>query len=187
MPRRKKLKKAISVAQIQTESALDLRPNTILNPKERVVGVEVDNPNRPEEKIILWRSTRDPLSMMYAQGTIDDPQRLAGEHWRECYRLCEIGGVRGQDPTREYVDTSPAVQYEPISDRQLSAAKDLKKASVALGIIGEWLVRRILGDGLFPHQVAELAGQAGDTATRYYSRRFREALETLALSFTTCS
>lgn len=182
--KRRKLRK-ISVPQLQTtETPLDLRPNTILNPKEKVMGIEVDNPNKPEEKIIVWRSTRDPLFMMYAQGTIDDAQRLAGEHWRECYRLCEIGGVRGQDLTREYVDTSPGLQYEPVGDRQIRASKDLKKASQALGIIGEWLIRRILGDGLFPAQVAELMGHKSERKAAFYGERFREALQTLALTFT---
>lgn len=185
--RRKKLKK-ISLAQPKIEETpLDLRPNTILNPKERVVGVEVENPNKPDEKIVVWRSTRDPLFMMYAKGDIDEAQRLAGEHWRECYRLCEIGGLRGQDMTREYVDTSPAVQYEPVSDRQIRAAKDLKKASQQLGVIGEWLIHRILGDGLFPNQVAELMGYKSERKIAFYAERFREALQTLALTFTYCS
>lgn len=187
MAGRRKLKK-ISLAQSPIETApLDLRPNTILNPKERVVGVEVDNPNKPDEKIIVWRSTRDPLFMLYAQGAIDEPQRMAGEHWRECYRLCEIGGVRGQDLTREYVDTSHTACYEPVGDRQIRASKDLKKARQALGEVGEFVVNRVLGEGLFPKQIAELFGETADRKIRYWSDRFREALQTLAVVFTYCS
>lgn len=187
MSKRTRLKK-VSLAQVSvTEGPLDLRPNTILNQKEKVIGFEVENPNKPDEKVIVWRSTRDPLFKLYAEGTIDEPQRLAGEHWRECYRLCEIGGVRGQDFTRDYVDTSPGQQFEPIGDRQIKASKDLKKASQRLGEIGDFVVSRILGDGLFPRQVAELFGAATDRSIRYWTDRFKEALQTLALTFTVCS
>lgn len=187
MSRRRKLKK-VSVADIKIDSApLDLRPNTILNRGADVIGFEIESATTPGEKVVMWRSRKDPLYTMYAEGTIDEPQLRAGERWRECYGLCEIGAVRGQDPTKEYVDTSPSTQYEPTSDRAIKAGKDLKKARVALGVVGEWIVRKILGEGLFPGRVAELLGYKSERATSFYAQRFREALQTLAVTFTNCS
>lgn len=179
--RRRRLRK-VEVTLAQQSGPLDLRSNTLLPRGANVAPVEVDNPNKRGEKIIIWRNRKDPLSF-YASCTppvIDEPQRLAGEHWRRCYELCVVGSVRGYW-LRDYVDQSAGTQYEPISDNQVRASKDLARAAKKLGEKGVMIVKAILIDGFFAKQLANGDGERGE---RYYVDRFRECLQDLAIVFT---
>lgn len=179
MPKRRLKKVEISLAK--TTEVADRR--AVDAPEQlRVVPVDVQDPYNPNETIRVVRSTRDPLTWMHSRGAIDEPQRLAGEYWRECWNVAQFGTSRSTDPMKEYVDGGAI--YEPITDHQIRASKYLARCRRELGLIGDWVIHRVLADNLFPKDIAKLFGQNGDRALRYWTGRVRESLQCIALVFT---
>lgn len=179
MPRRKLKRAEITLAktiEIADRQAVDA-PEQL-----RVVPVDVQDPYNPAETIRVVRSTRDPLTWMAARGAIDEPQRLAGEYWRKCWNEAQFGAVSAIDTTQEKVDGGKI--YEPISDNQVKAAKYLSRCRKELGMIGDWVIHRVLADNLFPKDIAKLFGHTGDRQIRYWTFRVREALQCVAIVFT---
>ena len=93
-----------------------------------------DDPYERGAKLTVLRSLRDdPLAAMHNARQIDQAQFVAGRHWQRAFELAEVGGVRAVDPTRERVDDSRIAQAT-ISDAQIRAFADLKRAMAALGL-----------------------------------------------------
>jgi hypothetical protein len=136
-----------------------------------------------QPKITVMRALRDdPLAAMEKAGQIDKAMYLAGRHWQKAHELSEIGGARGIDTTREAVDGGQIAQSS-ITDSQRRAFADLIKASRALGMEGEAIVRDILGRHMTVTLAAAKRGLHAERERLYIGRRFREALETLAVTF----
>ena len=148
-----------------------------------VATVEVDNPLalEPGEKIVALRSIRnDPLGRLHSHRQIDEAQYQGGRAFQGDWEKAERG-PRAVDPTREYVDGGQ--MREPITEGQRRAVLRLNRAERELGADGSGLVHDILVHGLTMEQV----GQRRELCTQrwhdYFSRRFRECLDRLALIY----
>lgn len=141
----------------------------------------VDDPENGE-KITVLRSLRiDPLAALHARRQIDEAEYYAGRHWQRAYELAELGGSRAIDPTREAVDGG---KYpEPLSDIQARAFNELATASKALGMEGESIVKDVLARGMPILHVAAARGLTTERELLYIGKRFRECLNTLAVTF----
>lgn len=153
--------------------------------RNAIVGtVVVDDPWAAiaGERIVVVRSLRDdPLAGLHDRRQIDEAQFLAGRHWQRVYELCEVGGARAIDPTKEAVDGGRFP--EPLSDKAAKALLELRTAARALGQEGEAIVRDVLGAGLSLVQCAHKRDAISTRDMLYIGRRLRECLETLAVTF----
>ncbi len=121
--------------------------------------VVTDDPYERGAKLTVLRSLRDdPLAAMHNARQIDQAQFVAGRHWQRAFELAEVGGVRAVDPTRERVDDSRIAQAT-ISDAQIRAFADLKRAMAALGLEGESLIKDFLGRGWCLRDIAAVAAR----------------------------
>src|SRR5215469_917277 len=81
-----------------------------------VAAIEIDDPLalEPGEKIVALRSIRnDPLARLHSHHQIDEAQYRGGRAFQDDWEKAERG-PQALDPTREYVDASPA--REPITE-----------------------------------------------------------------------
>lgn len=132
---------------------------------------------------LVMRSVRgDPLGKMGARGQVDGAQLAAGRRWQSDYEMSEIGGIKANDTTREPVDGGGAYP-DPISDRTIAAVRRLQEARAELGLEGEALVRDVLATGLSIELVCAKRNLTTERERKYIGRRFREALETLAVFY----
>ena len=90
--------------------------------------------------------------------------------------------MRAVDPTRERVDDSRIAQAT-ISDAQIRAFADLKRAMAALGLEGESLIKDFLGRGWCLRDIAARRGAHSERERGYVGWRLRECLDTLAVEF----
>lgn len=148
-----------------------------------VAAVEVDDPLalEPGEKIVTLRTIRnDLLGKLHSHRQIDEAQYLGGRAFQNDWEKAERG-PQAVDPSREYVD---GVQTrEPITEAQRKAVLRLGRIERELGADGAVLVHEVLIMGFSMEQV----GQRRDLRTQrwndYFSRRFRECLDRLALIY----
>jgi hypothetical protein len=176
MPRAKR-SKAQRSGRIHDRKAQDLPLNA------EVAAVEVDDPLalEPGEKIVTLRSIRnDPLARLHSHHQIDEAQFRGGRAFQDDWEKAERG-PRAVDPTREYVDASPS--REPITERQRRAVLRLNRASRELGADGAVLVHEVLILGLTMEKIGERRGLSGQRWMDYFSKRFRECLDRLALIY----
>jgi len=176
MPRLKR-NRAHKRAKIHDRRAQDLPLNA------EVAEVEVDDPLALEvgEKIVTLRSIRnDRLARLHSHHQIDEAQFRGGRAFQDDWEKAERG-PQALDPTREYVDASPA--REPITERQRRAVRRLNRATGELGADGAVLAHEILVLGLSMEQVGERRGLHGQRWMDYFAKRFRECLDRLALVY----
>lgn len=106
------------------------------------------------------------VSALAARGVINASQVAAADRFRALWEALGGSGAGAMDYTKEPVDGGGAV--EPISIRQLSAGRDLKRASEALrkqyGEYAYRLVSYIAGEGRSIHELTETRRQR-DTMT----------------------
>jgi hypothetical protein len=139
-----------------------------------IVETEVDDPYETGAKIATVRSVRgDPLADHHARGHIDQVQFMAGRQFQKYFGIAERGprSVDGNPPR------------ETLTDGQLMAWKRLTKCYERLGADGTVLVHCMLVHGMTAKQVAESRDLRGQYWNRYFSKRFGEALNTLAVVF----
>jgi hypothetical protein len=148
-----------------------------------VAPVEVDNPLglEPGEKIVALRSIRnDPLGRLHSHRQIDDTQYQAGRAFQDDWERAERG-PQAIDPGRDYVD---GVQTrEPITEGQREAVLRLNRAERDLGADGSALVHDVLVRGLTMEQIGQRRCLCTQRWKDYFSRRFRECLDRLALLY----
>src|SRR5271169_3114769 len=176
MPRAKRSRVQKS-AKIHDRRAQDLPRNA------EVASVEIDDPLglEPGEKIVAIRSIRnDPLARLHSHRQIDEAQYQGGRAFQDDWEKAERG-PRAVDPTREYVDASPA--REPITERQRKAVMRLNRIERELGADGSVLVHEVLILGMTMEQVGERRGLRGQRWRDYFAKRFRECLDRLALIY----
>jgi hypothetical protein len=180
---RRKLKKAVTLAatvkgvKTHDRRAIDVATGA------RVAVVIVDDPYEHGAKITVVRNLRhDPLADMQNSGHIDQCQYLAGRHWQRAWDLSQGKSVRAIDPSKECVDGGQIAQ-STVTDAQIKAFGELAKAMTDLGMIGESLVKDVLGENLSLWQCAVKRGQTSEAARKFFGQRFRECLDTLAVTF----
>jgi hypothetical protein len=180
--RKRKLKKSVTLASTNRAAPHDRRA-TDLPINAKVAAMVADDPYERGAKITVLRSLRDdPLAAMHNAKQIDQAQFVAGRHWQRAYELASAGGVRACDPTRERVDGG-GISQATISDAQVRAFADLKRAMAALGLEGESLIKDFLGRGWSLRDMAARRGAASERARGYIGWRLRECLDTLAVEF----
>lgn len=148
-----------------------------------VAPIDVVDPYEQTAKIRVLRSLRDdPLAALHAAGQIDQVQYVAGRHWQKAYEMAEIGGARGIDTTREYVDGGQIPQ-PTISDAQAMAFRDLSKARKALGDYGSAIVHDVLACHMTISECASRRMMTRERERLFIGSRFRECLDTMAVVF----
>jgi uncharacterized protein DUF6456 len=176
MPRAKR-NKPYDPAQAHDRKSRDLPRHA------EVATVEVDNPLalEPGEKIVAVRSIRnDPLGRLHSHHQIDEAQYQGGRAFQHDWERAERG-PRAVDPTREYVDGGQ--MREPITEGQRKAVLRLNRAVRELGADGSALVHDVLVHGLTMEQVGQRRGLHSKRWNDYFSRRFQECLDRLALIY----
>jgi uncharacterized protein DUF6456 len=176
MPRAKR-KKPHNPAEAHDRRSQDLLRNA------EVATVEVDNPLAldPGEKIVALRSIRnDPLARLHSHHQIDEAQYQAGRAFQSDWEKAERG-PRAVDPTREYVDGGQ--MREPITEGQRKAVLRLNRAERELGAVGSALVHDVLVHGMTMDQIGQRRGLRTQRRRDYFSRRFCECLDRLALIY----
>lgn len=130
---------------------------------------------------VLQSLRDDPLAGMLARKQIDLAQYRAGQIWQEYMEASEIGGIKAIDPTKEAVDGGRFP--DPLPDKAAIAFKELKRAGQILGQLDESIVRDVLMHRLTFVQICvkRYMNKKGDP--EYMGKRFREALDTLAVVF----
>ncbi len=148
-----------------------------------VAAVEVDDPLALEagEKIVALRSIRnDPLARLHSHHQIDEAQYRGGRAFQHDWERAQRG-PQAIDPSREYID---GVQMrEPITEGQRQAVLRLNRAERELGADGSALVHDVLVQGMTMEQIGQRRGLTAQRWKDYFSRRFQECLDRLALIY----
>jgi hypothetical protein len=133
-------------------------------------------------KIAVTASLRDdPLGKLYARRQIDEAQYRVGLMLLGWFDLAEVGSVRAIDPSNEPVDGRGAY-VDPITDRQIDAGRKLAYVRSVLGQVGYDLCRAVIAAGASMEQVAAWHGPVTEITLKYFGKRFRECLQTLAVA-----
>ena len=170
-------------SRLQKRQKIHDRRSTDLPRNAEVSAIEVDNPLalEPGEKIVTLRSLRnDPLGRLHSHHQVDEAQYQGGRAFQEDWEKAERG-PRAVDPTREYVDGGRG--REPITERQRKAVLRLNRAERELGADGSALVHEVLILGMSMEQIGLRRALRGQRWIDYFSRRFRECLDRLALIY----
>jgi hypothetical protein len=174
---RAKRNKSHRLAKLHDRRSHDLPRNV------EVAEVEVDDPLalEPGEKIVVLRSIRnDPLGRLHSHRQIDEAQYLGGRAFQNDWEKA-VRGPQAIDPAREYVDG--ARTREPVTESQRQAVLRLNRAERELGADGSALVHDVLVQGMTMEQVGQRRGLRTQRWNDYFSRRFRECLDRLALMY----
>jgi len=148
-----------------------------------VASIEVDNPLglEPGDKIVALRSIRnDPLGRLHSHRQIDEAQYQAGRAFQDVWERAERG-PQAVDPGRDYVDGVQA--RESITEGQRQAVLRLNRAERELGADGSALVHDVLVRGMTMEQVGQRRCLQSQRWKDYFSRRFQECLDRLALLY----
>jgi len=148
-----------------------------------VASIEVDNPLglEPGDKIVALRSIRnDPLGRLHSHRQIDEAQYQAGRAFQDNWERAERG-PQAVDPGRDYVDGVQA--RESITEGQRQAVLRLNRAERELGADGSALVHDVLVRGMTMEQVGQRRCLQSQRWKDYFSRRFQECLDRLALLY----
>lgn len=136
----------------------------------------VENPNwsraydgdrtNPRFVTVPFNHRESAISLLAAKGAIDPAQMAAADRFRAIWEALGGAGAGALDYSREPVDGGGA--SEPITERQLTAGKELKRAAEALRTShGEYayrLVTYVAGEGRSIHELTETRRQR-DTMT----------------------
>ena len=174
---RAKRSKSYRLPKIHDRRSRDLPLNADVAP------VEVDDPLGLEagERIVALRSLRsDPLGRLHSHRQIDEAQYRGGRAFQDDWERAERG-PQAVDPTREYVDGVRA--REAVTESQHQAVLRLNRVERELGTDGTALVRDVLILGLTMEQVGRLRAVNSQRWIDYFSKRFQECLDRLALLY----
>jgi hypothetical protein len=116
----------------------------------------------------------DPLGHLHCRGGIDDVLLRAGREWQRCYEIAHYSGLRCILGGSGVLKTGGGDNGLP--DKQLQAARWIRRAETALGKKRNMMVHDILGSGRSIRWVAEARGVSRDKVRSM----FQEALEILA-------
>jgi DNA polymerase III delta prime subunit len=133
------------------------------------------------ERVVSLRN--DPIGRMAKRGHLGrdedrDIRLQVARHWQRFYERAEIGGAKGIDPTRDHVDGGGF--QTPDTDGRLDAEQMLARLAKVLGLEGENLLRRVLGENMELKEIAAMFGFTSARDVNYYGRRLVECLDTLA-------
>jgi len=174
---RAKRNRSYRLSKVHDRRSRDLPRNA------EVAEVEIDDPLalEPGEKIVALRSIRnDPLGRLHSHRQLDDAQYQAGRAFQNDWERAERG-PQAVDPTRDYVDGVRT--REPVTESQRMAVLRLHRAERELGADGAALAHDVLIKGMTMDQVGQRRALSSQRWNDYFSRRFRECLDRLALVY----
>jgi len=146
-----------------------------------VAPIEVDDPLERGARLVVMRSTRDdPLGRLHSHRQIDEAQYQAGRAFQQDFETAE-NGPRAIDPAKEYVDGGALP--EPISELRMRSVARLNRIEAALGMEGSIIVHQILVFGWTMRAIAGARGLNGRSWDDYFGKRFRCALDTMAVIY----
>ena len=146
----------------------------------QVASTVEDDPYERGGQIAVLRSIRDdPLGGLLSRGYIDRAQFEAGRRWQGYYERAGIGMVVAMDTTREPVDGHGPSRTD-LTDSQVDAFRELLRAGDHLGVQGNILVQMVLGQGVTIQEICCRRKEDTEWARKYWGKRLRECLETLA-------
>lgn len=127
-----------------------------ITPKIELASAEVDNPyfsaDHPvsaenPKKIRASKNLRESaIETLHARGKLDDAQKKAADRFRATWEACGGAGAGAMDYSRTHVDGGGA--RDPISERVVIAAGDLRECRMLLGARNYALVCKVCGQGL---------------------------------------
>jgi len=174
---RAKRSKSHRLARIHDRRSRDLPLNA------EVAEVEIDNPLALDagEKIVALRSLRaDPLGRLHSHRQIDEAQYRGGRAFQNDWERAERG-PQAVDPSREYVDGVRG--REAVTESQRQAVLRLNRIERELGTDGAALVHDVLILGLTMEQIGQRRAVQSQRWKDYFSKRFQECLDRLALIY----
>lgn len=126
-----------------TLSHLDLHTTEVENPLFSAShAVSRSNPKMIPAVVNVRESA---ISTLAARGVINAAQVAAATRFRSLWEAMGGAGAGAFDYTKEFVDGGRGPQS--ISDKQLTAGKELKRCRDLLGLRGFTLVRAVCGEG----------------------------------------
>lgn len=128
---------------------------------------------------VIRNVRRDPIGAMQARGQLDECQVQGARSWQAEYEASQIGGIKAMNPMKEPVDGNPP-QREPITDRQQSAMKSLRRVDDILGVRGAIVTRLVLAQCFSIGQVAEHFGDDSKIMRDRLGWLLRDCLNELA-------
>lgn len=127
-----------------------------ITPKTDEVTVEADNPyfttdhpvsSSNPRKIKVTKNLRESaIETLFARGKLDEAQKKAADRFRATWEACGGAGAGAMDYSRTHVDGGGA--RDPISERVVTAASDLRACRMLLGARNYALVCKVCGQGL---------------------------------------
>jgi hypothetical protein len=157
-----------------TPKHIALRGVTVENPfYSRAHSGEASNPRYIGAVVNIRESA---ITMLASRNKIDAAQVAAANKFRALWEAMGGKGASAIDYGRDHVDGGR--RSDPISERQMNAADELRRAHRALGNQGYWLVSRICGEGFALQEVVRPGGSKRDKLAAADS--LRSCLDVLA-------
>jgi hypothetical protein len=167
-----------------TSKAKPRRP--VADPHRTLRAVTVDNPyfsrahagaaTNPRTIPAVVNIRESAITMLASRNRIDAAQVAAATKFRALFEAMGGKGASAIDYGREHVDGGK--RADPISERQMAAADELRRTRQALGNQGYWLVSRICGEGFSLHEVVRPG--SSKRAKLAAANDLRACLDTLA-------
>jgi hypothetical protein len=125
----------------------------------------------------------DPVGRMAKRGQLGDRDERqvrvrASRYYEGLYARAEIGGARGIDPSKDFVDGGTFIM--PDTDTRLAAQRLLCDLDAALGGVGVEIIRAVLIYKWTLLMFAESKGGGHWRQVAYHGDRFKAALDAIA-------
>jgi hypothetical protein len=127
-----------------------------ITPKIELVSAEADNPyfsadhavskDNPKKIRVSKNLRESAIETLFARGKLDEAQKKAADRFRATWEACGGAGAGAMDYSRTHVDGGGA--RDPISERVVTAASDLRECRMLLGARNYALVCKVCGQGL---------------------------------------
>ncbi|MFT2210702.1 hypothetical protein ACLJYM_02315 [Rhizobium giardinii] len=114
----------------------------------------VGDPTNPRKISAVVNIRESAVTMLASRGRIDAAQVAAASKFRALWETMGGKGATAIDYCREPVDGGGG-RFDPIGERQMNAADQLRRARRVLGDSGYWLICRICGEGFSLHEVVQ--------------------------------
>ena len=160
-----------------------LAPVPSLDAHRHLAFTEVPDPFEPGRKIVVAKNVlAHPAELLFANGRIDEAQRMAGARVMSLYERAEIGGSAAIDYSRVRVDGG--ILADPLAEAVHEARRALLGVRQAVGVGGYAILMPVMGEGIHVHRLvrerpALARGLSGKRAEGYITGRLREALDDL--------
>lgn len=156
------------------------------DPHRALRSVVVDNPfysrahagaaSNPRKIEAVVNTRESVIVMLASRGRIDAAQLAAATKFRKLWEAMGGKGAAAIDYGREHIDGGKI--SDPITERQIAAADELRGARRTLGAQGFWLISRTCGEGYALPEIVRPG--ASKRARRAVTDELRACLDRLA-------